>query len=82
MRYLATRDGTNCALCGTKVRMHYRSGPKGTPSGLGPSIDHIIPVSERPDLADEPANWQLTHWKCNRNKKINANGKEQLALFG
>ena len=82
MRHLADRDGTTCQICGTKIRMHYKSGPNGTPSGLGPSIDHIIPRTERPDLADEPANWRLTHWKCNRTRKTRTTGTEQLAIIG
>jgi len=80
MRYLAERDGPNCALCGTEVDMDLKSGPTGDPSGLGPSIDHIFPRSLRPDLADEPSNFRLTHWACNFERKNTLTGDEQLIL--
>ena len=80
--YIAERDGTNCGICGRKVRMHYKSGSTGTKSGLGPSVDHIIPRSIAPELASDLANLRLAHWKCNRERNTSLTGTEQLALVG
>lgn len=82
MRYLAERDGLDCGICGRKVRMAYKSGPTGVPSGLGPSVDHIIPRSVAPELASDLSNLRLTHWSCNRNRSTADTGTEQLALIG
>ena len=82
MNYLAERDGTDCGICGAKVRMSYKSGTKGTASGLGPSVDHIVPRSVVPELASDLANLRLTHWRCNRLRRTRSTGTEQLALVG
>jgi 5-methylcytosine-specific restriction endonuclease McrA len=66
LRLLVERDGSNCHLCDAPVLMHLASGVKGDPSGLGPSVDHVIPRSK--GGSDDPGNMRLAHWKCNRER--------------
>lgn len=76
---LTERDGPHCQICGGLINYKRRSGPRGHPSGTGPSIDHIHPRSL--NGADDLDNLRLTHWKCNRAKKATtAFGAPQLAL--
>lgn len=75
--YLAERDGCHCGICGKRVDITLKSGPRG--SDLGPSIDHIHPRSK--GGSDDLANLRLTHWSCNRNRG-NRGGNEQLRLLG
>lgn len=66
-RLLIERDGPGCQICRRPINMTMRSGPKGHPSGKGPSIDHIHPKAR--GGTDDLWNLQLTHWKCNRAKR-------------
>jgi 5-methylcytosine-specific restriction endonuclease McrA len=80
--YLRERDGDRCQICHRMIRdFSLPSGPKGDPTGNGPSIDHLIPRSQ--GGSDELANLRLTHWRCNR-KRHAANREKfiQPALFG
>lgn len=77
--YLRERDGSDCRICRSAIRFDLRSGTRGDPSGLGPSVDHVVPRSERGD--DSLANLRLAHWKCNRDRG-NRGGYEQLMLVG
>lgn len=81
MAYLRERDGDRCALCRRKIRFELKSGPRGHPSGMGPSIDHIVPRSV--EVNDDPANLRLAHWRCNFDRKAGVRGEAtQLALVG
>lgn len=77
LRYLVDRDGTGCAICGRKINMSLKSGPKG--SRRGPSVDHIVPRSL--GGTDDITNLRLACWGCNQ-KRGNRGGGEQLALVG
>lgn len=80
-QYLCERDGDRCAICRRAIRFDLKSGPKGHPSGRGPSIDHIVPRSV--EVNDDPANLRLTHWRCNFERKAGRSGEVvQLALVG
>jgi 5-methylcytosine-specific restriction endonuclease McrA len=80
-QYIRERDGDRCAICRRKIRFDLKSGPKGHPSGLGPSIDHIVPRSV--EVNDDPANLRLTHWRCNFERRAGRVGESvQLALVG
>ena len=77
--YLRERDGDDCKICRKAIRYELRSGPRGDESGLGPSVDHVVPRSE--GGADDLANLRLAHWCCNRMRKAKG-GNEQLLLVG
>jgi HNH endonuclease len=77
--YLRERDGANCAICRKSIRYELRSGPRGDRSGLGPSVDHVIPRSE--GGSDDLANLRLAHWRCNWQRRARG-GNEQLMLIG
>lgn len=58
---LATRDGTDCGICGKTVDMAARS-----PDLMRPSVDHILPRAR--GGTNDPANLQLAHCLCNSRK--------------
>ena len=66
------RDGWVCALCGKRV-----DDGLGGADRLGPTIDHIIPLSA--GGRHHPLNVQLAHRLCNMRK--GANGVGQLRLI-
>ncbi|WP_376771156.1 HNH endonuclease [Rhizomonospora bruguierae] len=59
---LATRDGTDCSICGAAIDMELRR----TDSLMCPSVDHRIPRSR--GGTDEPENLALAHLICNIRK--------------
>lgn len=67
-----------CWLCrGAKGPIDYDAEP-GTP--YAHTLDHIHPVSERPDLHDDPANWAHAHHSCNASRGARGVVKECLTL--
>ena len=56
---VALRDGTACAWCSEPVPV--------VPGGYW-EVDHWLPVSKFPHLADDPVNWRLMHQHCNAAK--------------
>lgn len=44
------------------------------------SVDHAIPVAERPDLAEDPANFRPAHLDCNKRRGTNAPNATDLGL--
>lgn len=58
---LATRDGTDCGICGQPVDMASR-----WPDQMCPSVDHVI--SRADGGTDDPSNLQLAHLRCNHRK--------------
>lgn len=68
------RDGWKCGICRRKVD---RTLPY--PDPRSPSLDHIIPLSERGPHTY--ANCRITHLGCNT-ARSNRGGNEQLALVG
>jgi len=75
--YLAERDAERCGICGKRVDITLKSGPRG--DDRGPSVDHVIPRSK--GGSNDFANLRLTHWRCNR-KRGNRGEIEQLRLVG
>ncbi|MDX1890115.1 HNH endonuclease [Mycolicibacterium sp. 050158] len=53
-----------------KQRDHYQCqiNVTGICTSYGDTVDHIIPISERPDLADEPTNLRAACRACNEHK--------------
>ena len=54
-------DKPACWLCGQPI--DYDVEPGSTDDSL--TLDHRIPVSKRPDLQDDPANFMPAHRSCN-----------------
>ena len=68
------RDGSRgaaCGICGGSI--NYRLAHPHPDSW---SCDHVIPMSQRPDLALERKNWQPAHLGCNSSK---GNSEDVLA---
>jgi hypothetical protein len=59
---LASRDGTDCSICGQPVDLSLRR----TDSFMSPSIDHVVPRSR--GGTDDPSNLRLAHLLCNCRK--------------
>lgn len=76
-RYLATRDGSACGICGDNVQIDIPSGIRGENGGDGPSVDHIVPTSK--GGSDDLSNLRLTHWRCNK-ARGNRDDANQLRL--
>lgn len=55
------RDRPPCWLCGQPI--DYSAEPGTTDDSL--TLDHRFPVSKRPDLQDDPANFMPAHRSCN-----------------
>jgi hypothetical protein len=71
--YICERDGWRCAICKRKVTpSRFKRDPEG------PSLDHIIPVSE--GGRHSRANCRLTHLRCNVARGVR--GDVQLLLIG
>lgn len=52
--------------------------PRGAPNAI--EVDHLVPVSLRPDLADELSNLTLACYPCNRSKgnRAQPGGRRQV----
>ena len=70
---LGNRDGWRCHLCGKSVRRDLPGSHR-----LGPTVDHLVPVSE--GGTDAPENVALAHRICNSRR--GATGDVQLRLVG
>lgn len=55
------RERPVCWLCGQPI--DYDVEPGSTDDSL--TLDHRFPVSKRPDLQDDPANFMPAHRSCN-----------------
>lgn len=55
------RERPACWLCGQPI--DYDAEPGTTPDSL--TLDHRVPVSRRPDLQEDPANFMPAHLSCN-----------------
>lgn len=56
-----TRDQSACWLCGQRI--DYDAAPGTTDDSH--ELDHAVPVSEAPDLQEEPSNFRHAHRRCN-----------------
>lgn len=70
---VALRDGRRCHLCSKRVDMTLSGNDR-----MGPTIDHLIPVSAGGD--DVITNVRLAHRSCNCSR--GAGGGVQLLLVG
>jgi hypothetical protein len=52
----------NCWLCGDRI--DYLVAANTTPDSH--NLDHLHPVSERPDLQHDPTGWRHAHASCNQ----------------
>lgn len=59
----STADNTPCHLCGQPIDY---TAEQGHPDAF--ELDHFHPVSERPDLIEDPANFRASHGACNRRR--------------
>lgn len=73
MAEVALRDGGRCHLCAKRVDMTLSGNDR-----MGPTIDHLIPVSAGGD--DVITNVRLAHRSCNCSR--GARGDVQLLLVG
>lgn len=73
MMDIAKRDGRRCHLCGKHVDMDL-----GHMDAMGPTLDHLIPVSE--GGKHTPENVALAHRSCNSRR--GTSGPAQLLLVG
>lgn len=64
-RFLAQckADDAECHLCGQPIDY---TAEQGHPDAF--ELDHFYPVSERPDLIEDPANFRPSHGACNRRR--------------
>ena len=67
---LRHRDGDTCLLCAQPIDFTVKSGPLGSDHGY--SIEHVIPRSQHPhpEWADSYYNLALSHWGCNRTRRV------------
>lgn len=63
LRRQVLAEETVCHLCGRPVDVTLDGRHP-----LGPTVDHVIPLTERPDLAHERTNLRLAHRRCNEAK--------------
>lgn len=59
-RRQCAREDARCWLCWQRIDY---SLPGDHPAGF--SLDHMLPVSKFPELAEEPSNFRPSHLECN-----------------
>lgn len=62
-RTQCAKHNTPCWICGHPI--DYTADPTG-PSPDRFHLDHLHPVSTRPDLVNDPANFRPAHAACNQ----------------
>ena len=63
-----TRHLANCWLCGQRIA--YDLAPGTAPDSH--NLDHLHPVSERPDLQHDPTGFKHSHMLCNQRRSNRA----------
>lgn len=63
IRKLLVANATDCAICGWPL--DHQAPPR---SRWRPSVDHIVSVAQRPDLAFEPTNLRVVCHGCNSSR--------------
>lgn len=58
----------DCWICGQSI--DYDAAPHSTPDSH--NLDHYYPVSERPDLQEDPTNFRHSHRRCNETRGAGA----------
>lgn len=66
-----------CHLCNGELGPILYTAPPNTP--LAFDLDHLIPVTQRPDLAYQTSLWRASHVRCNRG---GYRGRHQLEALG
>ena len=61
-----TRDQAACWIC--QQRIDYDALPGTTEDSH--ELDHVIPVSRRPDLQEDPTNFAHVHRRCNGTRGV------------
>lgn len=64
----ATRDQALCWIC--QQRIDYDAAPGSTEDSH--ELDHVVPVSRRPELQEDPTNFAHAHRRCNGHRGANA----------
>jgi len=64
LRREAERNGDRCWICGGEIDY---IAPAHSPDSWEP--DHVKPVADFPELAEDPANIRSSHASCNRSRK-------------
>lgn len=59
--------GLPCWLCGQAIKY---DAEKSDPESF--TVDHVIPLSRRRDLAEEPTNLRSAHARCNKERGARA----------
>ena len=62
----AARRNQPCALCGLAINYNARNRNADN----APSVDHIKPWRDHPNLRTDPTNLQIVHQSCNRAKGV------------
>ena len=63
LKKLTAEHSLPCALCGQAIDTTL---PMSSPESF--AYDHILSIKTHPELADDPANGQPAHKRCNQNK--------------
>lgn len=58
-----TRDDLPCHLCGQPIDYE---AEQGHPDAF--ELDHFYPVSDYPELVEDPGNFRPSHGSCNRRR--------------
>ena len=58
---------THCYRCGQPIdwAIPYRDQHTGEVNAEAGTVEHVQPLSKRPDLAEDPANLAASHRRCN-----------------
>lgn len=64
----ATRDQSLCWIC--RQRIDYDAEPGSTEDSH--ELDHVLPVSQRPELQEDPTNFAHAHRRCNGHRGASA----------
>ena len=63
LKKLTAENHLPCAICGQAIDTTL---PTSSPDTF--HYDHVKPIKTHPELADDPANGQPTHKRCNQSK--------------
>lgn len=70
------RDRAPCHICGQAI--DYTLPPSSAPNAWEP--DHVVPISQRPDLELDLLNIKASHTRCNRSRKDGKNSQNDIGM--